>query len=226
MTTASELMEMYSLLFARFGPQHWWPGDSPQEVVVGAVLTQNTNWKNVEKAIRQLSAGGLLSLKAIHEVPLPRLADVIKPAGYYNVKAKRLKNLVGHIVEHYEADLGSFLSQTTSKLREELLSIKGIGPETADSILLYAGGHPVFVIDAYSFRILSRHGLCDETAVYQELQDLFMDHLPCDAALFNEFHALIVRAAKEFCTKRPACGECPLADWGRTKPAVRSGDRG
>ncbi len=222
MPTASELMEMYTLLFDRLGPQHWWPAESAIEVLVGAILTQNTNWKNVEKAIKQLSARGLLSLRAIHETNLPELAEAIKPAGYYNVKAKRLENLVGYLVEHYEADLGRFFSQKTSKLREELLSIKGIGPETADSILLYAGGHPVFVVDAYTFRILSRHGLCDETAGYHELQELFMDHLPGEAALFNEFHALIVRTGKEFCTKRPACEDCPLADWGKTRPKVEA----
>lgn len=222
MPTASELMEMYRLLLDRLGPQHWWPAESAIEVLVGAILTQNTNWKNVEKAIRQLSSSGLLSLRTIYEARLPELAEVIKPAGYYNVKAKRLKNLVSHLVEGYEADLESFFSQKTSKLREELLSIKGIGPETADSILLYAGGHPVFVVDAYTFRILSRHGLCDETTTYKDLQELFMDHLPGEADLFNEFHALIVQTAKQFCTKRPACEDCPLANWGRTRPKVEA----
>jgi endonuclease-3 related protein len=218
MSVTSDLLEMYKAMFDRFGPQHWWPGETAIEIVVGAVLTQNTSWKNVEKAIGRLSERGLLSLKALHSSNPTELADAIRPAGYYNIKAKRLKNLVGLIASSHGEDLEGFLSQETHRLREALLSVKGIGPETADSILLYAGGHPVFVVDAYTFRILSRHGMCDETAAYQELQDLFMDHLPHETALFNEFHALIVRTAKEFCAKTPRCAQCPLFMWGRTRP--------
>lgn len=218
MTTTSDLLEMYKAMFERFGPQHWWPGETAIEIVVGAVLTQNTSWKNVEKAIRRLSEKGLLSLKALHASGHAELADAIRPAGYYNIKARRLKNLVDLIASSHAEDLEGFLSQETTRLREALLSVKGIGPETADSILLYAGGHPVFVVDAYTFRILSRHGMCDESAAYHELQDLFMDHLPHEAPLFNEFHALIVRTAKEFCAKTPRCGQCPLSAWGRSRP--------
>ncbi|RJR26306.1 MAG: endonuclease III domain-containing protein [Desulfobacteraceae bacterium] len=219
MSIRIELIEMFELLSSRFGPQRWWPAESQLEVMVGAILTQNTNWKNVEKAIKALSEKKLLSLKGINDIPLHELAVIIKPAGYYNIKAGRLKNLITFIVERYESDLKKFFSQDISRLREELLSIKGIGPETADSILLYGGGHPIFVVDAYTFRILSRHGMCDESASYHELQELFMDNLPRDASLFNELHALIVRTAKNYCTKTPDCANCPLADWGRCRPA-------
>lgn len=218
MTTASELMDMYELLFARFGPQHWWPGESTIEIVVGAVLTQNTNWKNVEKAVKRLSEHGLLSLQALKEAAAEEIAQAIRPAGYYNIKAKRIKNLIGRIASSHGEDLEGFLSRDTSTVREELLSVKGIGPETADSILLYAGQHPVFVVDAYTYRILSRHGMCGEAATYEELQELFMDHLPSDTRLFNEFHALLVKTAKEFCSKSPRCPQCPLCRWGRRRP--------
>jgi len=220
-TTGKRLMEMFHLLFDHFGPQDWWPGETALEMMVGAVLTQNTNWKNVEKAIENLKRGDLLSLRALHNLSASELAEEIRPAGYYNIKAKRLKNLMAFVVDHYGADLSNFLSEEPQALKEGLLSVSGIGPETADSILLYAAHLPVFVIDAYTYRILVRHGMCDEEVHYDELQALFMDHLPDDPALFNEFHALIVRAGKAYCQKRPSCRQCPLREWG---PQPKTGD--
>lgn len=212
--TAQRLREMFDLLLERFGPQKWWPAETPFEVMVGAVLTQNTSWRNVEKAVANLKAGGLLSPHNLRDIPLSALASEIRPAGYFNVKAKRLKNLIGFIVEGYGGDLGLMLDADPVVLREGLLSVKGIGPETADSILLYAASIPVFVIDAYTFRILQRHAMADQTASYEELQSLFTDHLPEDPQLFNEFHALIVRIGKEYCRRKPLCERCPLKAWG------------
>jgi endonuclease-3 related protein len=214
---------MYDLLLTHFGPQNWWPGDTEFEVMVGAVLTQNTNWKNVEKAIENLKKHDLLSLERIRGTPLHELADRIRPAGYFNIKAQRLKNLIDFIVLRYDSDLGLFLGDRTEPLREGLLSVKGIGPETADSIILYAAGRPIFVIDAYTYRILRRHGEIDGPVTYDELQALFMDHLPENSELFNEFHALIVRAGKEFCRKKPLCNPCPLNRWGRIFPGYQGG---
>ena len=207
-------MEMFHLLFNHFGPQKWWPGDTALEMMVGAVLTQNTNWKNVEKAVANLKRGDLLSLGALHRFSAAALAEEIRPAGYYNIKAKRLKNLVAFIVDRHGPDLTRFLSEEPRALRKGLLSISGIGPETADSILLYAAHLPVFAIDTYTYRILVRHGMCEEEANYDQLQTLFMDHLPDDPALFNEFHALIVRTGKAYCKKKPSCQSCPLRAWG------------
>lgn len=208
-----KLMEMHDRMIAHFGPQNWWPARSRFEVMVGAVLTQNTNWKNVEKAIENLRRDRLLSLPALQAVGQAELAEKIRPAGYFNIKARRLKNLINFICEAYGGDLEAFLTDSTDRLREGLLSVNGIGPETADSIILYAAHRPIFVIDAYTHRLLSRHQMCEETADYYTLQDLFAAHLPEDAGLFNEFHALIVRTAKDFCKKTPLCRECPLKDW-------------
>jgi endonuclease-3 related protein len=217
-TIAEKLMEMFDLLLRHFGPQHWWPGDTAIEMMIGAVLTQNTNWKNVEKALKNLKDLRVLSLAGIRSQATHELAEKIRPAGYYNVKAKRLKNLIDFIHDQYGGDLTSLLNADTLALREGLLSIKGIGPETADSILLYAADRPVFVIDTYTHRILLRHGMIEEQATYDELQAFFMDHLPDDVDLFNEFHALIVRTGKEFCRKKPLCPGCPLKHWGHLPP--------
>ncbi|MBW1787346.1 MAG: endonuclease III domain-containing protein [Deltaproteobacteria bacterium] len=211
--TGRRLMEMFELMLEHFGPQNWWPADGELEMMVGAVLTQNTNWKNVEKALRSLKDGGYLSLEGLDGLPAEELAQLIRPAGYYNIKAKRLKNLLRFLMDQYGSDLSLFLQDATRSLREGLLSVKGIGPETADSILLYAAHRPVFVIDAYTYRILYRHDMADDQAGYEELQDLFMDHLPEDAPLFNEFHALIVKTGKHYCKKRPLCAKCPLEAW-------------
>jgi len=209
----NRLLEIYHALYRHFGPQHWWPGDSPLEVMVGAVLTQNTNWQNVSRAIANLKAAGLLSLTALTALPVEVLAARIRPAGYYNLKAGRLKNLLALLNEKYQGQLADFLEEETAVLRALLLSSKGIGPETADSILLYAARRPVFVVDAYTHRFLLRHGLISEEDDYHEIQDLFVGALPEDAALFNEYHALIVRLGKDFCKKRqPLCASCPL-EW-------------
>jgi endonuclease-3 related protein len=212
---ADELKEVYHRMLDHFGPQHWWPGDTPFEIMVGAILTQNTNWKNVEKAIANLKEAGLLSLSAMATLPKEKLAEYIRPAGYYNIKAGRLQNLFTMIAEHWENDLDYLLRQPVSVLREQLLSVKGIGPETADSMVLYAAGKPVFVVDAYTHRILSRHGLLPEDADYFQIQEIFMDSLEEDTALFNEYHALLVQLGKDFCKKsKPQCGDCPLAGVG------------
>ena len=211
-------MEMFDLLLNHFGPQNWWPAETDLEVMVGAVLTQNTNWKNVEKAIENLKRKDLLSLESLCSLTVTELAQEIRPAGYFNIKARRLKNLINFVVKQYQADLSVFFGDETRSLREGLLSVKGIGPETADSILLYAARRPVFVIDAYTHRILGRHGMSDGETSYYELQDLFIDHLPEDPALFNEFHALIVQTGKNYCKKKPACSRCPLEQWGPDAP--------
>ena len=205
------LLDIYETLLAFFGPQGWWPGDTPLEILVGAVLTQNTNWINVSKAIANLRHDNLLALDTLTGLPPVVLAEKIRPSGYYNLKAERLQNLLRHISARAGSVEAFFNTGETAAIREELLSIRGIGPETADSILLYAGGKPVFVVDAYTHRILNRHGLIGDEAEYHELQALFMDHLPEEADLFNEYHALLVRTGKEFCKKStPRCDDCPL----------------
>jgi len=214
MSTRQRLQELYDLLLTAYGPQHWWPGESPFEVMVGAVLTQNTNWANVEKAIANLKQAGVLSLAALSDLPPERLAGLIRPAGYYNLKAGRLSNLLGMINQRWDGDLEWFFAQPVDEIRQSLLAVKGVGPETADSITLYAAHKPVFVIDAYTFRILGRHGLADQDMGYFELQEVFMDALPPDVALFNEFHALLVRLGKGRCKKtNPHCEGCPAEGW-------------
>lgn len=212
--TGQKLLEMFDLMLDHFGPQNWWPAESALEVMVGAVLTQNTNWKNVEKAVKNLKDKGLLSVAAINATPGEELAQLIRPAGYYNIKTKRLKNLMNFIAERYQEDLSIFMKEDTQTLRQGLLSVNGVGAETADSILLYAASRPVFVIDAYTYRILYRHRMISEEQVtYEELQELFMDHLAEDTRLFNEFHALIVQTGKNYCKRRPVCDPCPLLKW-------------
>jgi endonuclease III related protein len=211
MTTAERLLIMYDRMFGQLGPQHWWPAQTPFEVMVGAILTQNTSWKNVERAIANLKGVGLMSLEALSALPTGLLAEYIRPAGYYNMKAGRLHNLLTFINEYHGGDLQAFLDQPLSQFREQLLSIKGIGRETADSILLYAAGLPVFVVDAYTHRILLRHQVIDEECGYEAIQELFMDNLACDTRLYNEYHALLVRVGNVYCKKNnPDCAACPL----------------
>lgn len=196
---------------AHFGPQHWWPAESPFEVMIGAILTQNTNWRNVEKALDNLRSASLLSAHALSSLPAPLLAEYIRPAGYYNIKAARIHNLLALINSKHDGKLEKLLAQPLPILRAELLAVKGIGPETADSIVLYAANLPTFVVDAYTWRVLSRHALIDEKTSYHEMQAVFMDNLPHEAALFNEYHALLVQVGKHFCKKkRPECAFCPL----------------
>jgi len=214
MTTGQRLREIHDRLFSAYGPQHWWPGETPFEVMVGAVLTQNTNWANVERAIANLKAAGALSPEAMAALAPAELAELIRPAGYYNIKAARLSHLLRTMEAHREGGLSRLLARPTDELRQKLLATKGVGPETADSILLYAASRPIFVVDAYTFRILGRHGLADESMGYFDLQEAIMDVTPHDAAFYNEFHALLVRLGKQRCKKsKPLCQGCPLEDF-------------
>jgi endonuclease III related protein len=205
------LRAYYDALFAAYGPQHWWPGRTAFEVIVGAILTQNTSWANVEPAIGNLRREKLLTPRAMETVSLSRLERLIRSSGYFRQKAKKLKCFVHFLRSEYGGSLRKMFRTPTAELREKLLSVYGIGPETADSILLYAGQHPVFVVDAYTRRLLERHQLATPTQGYEEIRQLFERSLPGHAPLYNEFHALIVRTGKEYCRKRnPRCSECPL----------------
>jgi endonuclease III related protein len=207
----NRLAFIYKRLKKFYGPQHWWPADTPFEVVVGAILTQNTSWANVEKAIRNLRrAGGLSSPRKLYGMSVRKISHLIKPCGFYNLKTKRLRNFLNFLDAGYRSDLKKLGLLDNGKMRARLLAINGIGPETCDSIMLYAFNRPVFVVDAYTKRILSRHGLIPEKSSYEEVQDIFMKNLSRDSAMFNEYHALIVRLAKDFCRKKPLCGWCPL----------------
>ncbi|MHC4120467.1 MAG: endonuclease III domain-containing protein [Planctomycetota bacterium] len=210
--TRETLTEIYELLYEAFGPQNWWPGETPFEVMAGAVLTQNTNWTNVEKAIANLKSAECLSPEGLGRIDLPHLAELIRPAGYYNLKAKRLKSFVDWLIGDYEGKVENLRSVDTGQLRTELLAIKGVGRETADSILLYALGRPIFVVDAYTARIAVRHGLIEAGADYEQLRELFESNLPEDTQLFNEYHALLVRVGKEFCRTKARCPGCPLEE--------------
>jgi len=216
------LNEIYRILFARYGPQHWWPARGPFEVIVGAILTQSTAWSNVEKAITNLRDAGKLSVPALRDLPEKELAALIRPCGYYNVKTRRLKAFVEWLGESCRDDLDRLFSRDVASLRRELLGVHGIGEETADSILLYAGGCPVFVIDAYTRRILSRLGLAPAIDSYAAYQALFMDNIPADARFFNEYHALFVRLGKETCRKTPRCQKCPLGDCCQSSSKVKT----
>jgi endonuclease-3 related protein len=202
------LLDIYNALYAHYGPQHWWPGETEFEMMVGAILTQNTNWQNVEKAIANLKRAKKLNPKAIHQMPEGELAELIRPSGYFNIKARRLKSYIGYFMEKHGGSVARMKKADCAVLREEILSVKGVGPETADSILLYALHCPVFVVDAYTKRIFSRHGFFPENSDYHEVQRYFMKRLPGDVKLYNEYHALIVRLAKDRCMKK--AGKCEL----------------
>jgi endonuclease-3 related protein len=210
MTKSERIKGLYHALYKSFGPQGWWPADTELECILGAILTQNTAWKNVERALGNLKKEGLISIEKLALIPTNVLAELIRPSGYFNQKAIRIKNFIRFLMENYDGDLQKMLEEDTEALREKLLVIKGIGPETADSILLYAAKKPIFVVDAYTHRILSRHGLIPEDSTYGEIQEVFMDSLPKDTQLFNEYHALFVRLGKEWCKKSPICKGCPL----------------
>lgn len=197
-------------MFSAYGPQHWWPAETPDEVIVGAILTQNTAWRNVERAIDSLKSAGALDWRVLRDMPFEPLAELIRPAGTFNVKARRLKAFVDWFWARYNADMKAMFGNSVAALREELLSIPGIGRETADAIILYAGGLPTFVVDAYTARIMFRHRLIDDSADYEEIKDLFESHLPADSALFNEYHALLVQVGKLHCKPRARCEGCPL----------------
>ncbi|MBT0652128.1 endonuclease III domain-containing protein [Geomobilimonas luticola] len=203
-------MEIYGLLLARYGHRHWWPAETPFEVCVGAILTQNTNWGNVEKAIANLKRDRLLTPGALRDVPLDLLAEAIRPSGFFNVKSVRLKGFVSWLFERFGGSLERMFAGEWGELREELLKVPGIGRETCDSILLYAGEKPSFVVDAYTRRLFAALGLVSEKADYETVRSLFMADLPADPRLYNEYHALIVQHGKEHCRKRPRCTGCPL----------------
>jgi len=210
------IARFFAVLLRRYGPQHWWPADTPFEVIVGAILTQSTAWTNVEKAIANLKRAGMLSARGLEALPEADLARLIRPSGYYNQKAKKLKVFLEYLRRRHRGSLARMFRLPASQLRGELLELHGIGEETADSILLYAGGRPAFVVDAYTRRIARRHGLIEASssrhpASYHDIQALFERHLPRRAAVYNEFHALLVETGKRHCFRRdPQCAGCPL----------------
>lgn len=228
---AADVLEFYQKLFNRFGPQGWWPltptgsthsihqasnttkvltNQNRTEIMIGAVLTQNTAWTNVEKALRQLHKKHLIDFQRIASVKRAVLASTIQSAGYFNQKAQRLQGIAKYIMAKYGGDLGLMQNKSTPELREELLNLQGIGPETADSIVLYAFGKPSFVVDAYTRRIFSRVGLIEEDAPYDDVRRWFQTHLDPESVMFKEYHALIVELAKRNCKKIPKCNDCPL----------------
>jgi len=221
-----KIAEIYSELYSIYGPQHWWPvtkdnQTSPRyhknielnerqklEICFGAILAQNTNWKNAEKAIINLNKNNLIDIHKIMKINDDRLAKIIKSSGYHNQKAIKLKNFSSFLFKNYSGDLNLFFENNINKLREELLSVNGVGPETADSIMLYAAKKPIFVIDAYAKRIINRIGFKEDT--YEDLQELFMGDLEKNEKLFNEYHALLVELGKNNCKKEPLCAKCPV----------------
>lgn len=210
--TQNILLKIYKSLYDFFGPLNWWPGDTPFEIMVGAVLTQNTSWSNVEKAINNLKKENLLEPRKLYRLHMEELAQLIKPSGYYNIKAQRLKNFINLFINEFEGSAEKMFSDDSEELRKKLLNVNGIGPETADSILLYAGKKPFFVVDAYTKRIFSRHKLISKDSTYYQIQEFFSQNLDKDVKLFNEFHAQIVMLGKTICTsKNPDCAKCPIA---------------
>ncbi len=215
------LRRIYRRLHSTYGPQDWWPGETDFEVAVGAILTQNTAWSNVEKAIGNLSRAGRLTWSALAETPQEELERLIRPAGYFRVKARRLRNFLEWMGRECAGDLSRLRGRPWAEVRDSLLEVNGIGPETADSILLYALDQPSFVVDAYTRRIFSRHGWVDGEIRYGDLRALFQDRLPADAAMYNEYHGLLVKLAKEHCRARPSCDGCPLDGLWGASPAQR-----
>lgn len=212
MNSHRKIQQFYDALFAAYGHQGWWPAETPLEVCLGAILTQNTSWKNVEKAIANLKAAGAMSVEALWHMPVETLAELIRPAGYFRLKAGRLRNFLELLVTQFDGSLERLFDLPTDALRETVLSVRGIGRETADAIVLYAAGRPVFVVDAYTLRIAFRHSLVDQECDYDLLQETFASALDPVADTFKEFHGLLVRVGKEHCKKQaPECAGCPLA---------------
>lgn len=205
------LLALFHTLLDHYGTLNWWPAETPFEVCVGAILTQNTNWGNVEKAIANLKREKLLTPAALRDLPMEKLAESIRPAGFFNVKSIRLKSFVNWLFASYEGNLELMFAGDWQELRTELLAVPGIGRETCDSILLYAGNKPSFVVDAYTKRLLFRLGLIAEKAGYEEVRALFMENLPAEVGLFNEYHALVVQHCKTHCRKKPICSSCHLS---------------
>ena len=210
MRVQERLHVIYEVLNAYFGDLHWWPGETPFEITVGAILTQNTTWKNVETAIGKLKEAGLLNPLKLYETEDSIVAGLIRSSGYYNLKTKRLKAFLDFLHNEYDGDLDAMFNVELWTLRGKLLDVRGIGGETADSILLYGAGKPIFVVDAYTRRVLERHDLITPDWSYQQIQVLFMDSLPHDTSLYNQYHALLVLVGKQFCKKNPLCSGCPL----------------
>lgn len=208
--TSKLLTDMYQAMLERFGHQNWWGSDTEFEMCVGAILTQNTNWGNVKKALANLRSAGALNIAALAAMPLPKLAELIKPAGYFNIKAKRLMNFVACVHKDWNDDLAAFLDRSVSSLREDLLAINGIGRETADSMILYAARKCTFVVDAYTYRILLRHHLIAREDDYEAIKELMESSLPCELDLFNDYHAQLVAVGKTYCRPTALCDECPL----------------
>ena len=206
------LLKIYHSLYNYFGPLNWWPGDTPFEIMVGAILTQNTSWSNAEKAINNLKKQNLLEPRKLYRINQEELAQLVKPSGYYNIKAKRLKNFVNLFVNDFEGSTEKMFSGDVRELRRKLLKVNGIGPETADSKLMYAGKKAFIVVDAYTKRIFSRHKLISKDSTYYQIQEFFIKNIDRDVELFNEFHAQIVILGKTICTsKNPDCTTCPIA---------------
>jgi endonuclease-3 related protein len=222
MRLSHRLLEIYRRLHAAYGPQHWWPGETPFEVIVGAILTQSAAWANVEKAIANLKAAGVLSPEGLAGLSEGKLARLVYSAGYFNAKARNLKAFVALLSQRFDGELERLLAAPVEELRPLLLATHGIGPETADSILLYAAGRPVFVIDAYTRRLFPRLGMTPDHDSYDSWRALFMENLEAAAALFNEYHALIVRHGKEVCRREPRCEVCPLLEGCPTGGSVLS----
>jgi endonuclease-3 related protein len=246
---SQDVIRYYSALYSRWGPQNWWPAQSRLEVIAGAYLTQNTNWSNVEKAIANLRRARVLNVKGLREVPLRRLERLVRPSGYFRQKAWRLKNFIRYLDKNYQGSLNKMFARPTGRLRAELLALNGVGPETADSILLYAGNHPIFVVDAYTRRILERHGIIAPKSAYEQIRAQMeqaigsADAKPLAAAKpgreprhpvsrmsrtprselvrhYNEMHALIVRAGNEHCRSTPRCEACPLREFLPASPGA------
>jgi endonuclease III related protein len=210
MSTRVRLLRIFEGLLGHYGPRHWWPGETPLEVAIGAILTQNTAWRNVEKAITNLKAKGLIDAPGLYALADDDLAELLRPAGFFNLKTRRLKNFIALLCEEHGGRIEGLGLLDTAELRQRLLAVNGIGPETADSIILYALDKPTFVIDAYTRRFLVNHGLSQGVPSYEEAQGYFTANLPEDRMLFNEFHALIVRLCQDRCRRKPACGGCPI----------------
>ena len=212
----ASLITIYKSLYKSFGPQHWWPARTKFEIIVGAILTQQTTWRNVEKAIDNLRKNRLLTIKNLANAPLRKIEKLVQPTGYYREKSKRLKEISTYLLKHYQGGLKGLFKKDTKNLREELLSLRGIGKETADSILLYAGEKLIFVVDAYTKRVFSRLGLLPSSD-YDKIRMFFEDNLPKNIRIYQEFHALLVKLGKEFCKKRPLCKFCPLFKYSEPK---------
>lgn len=211
-----KLLGLYQVLLDNLGHQGWWPADSPFEVMIGAILTQNVSWNNVKKAINNLKEKSILEQKRLLEIDLAELAPLIRSTRYYNEKAKKIKNFLNFYFDEYNGDLETMSKEETMVLRKKLLKINGLGEETVDSILLYACDKPIFVVDAYTKRIFSRYGLIDTDANYLCIQKLFMENLPCDIELYNDFHAQIVHLGNAICKTKPECNKCPIREVNRT----------